>query len=1035
MAATKFKSRVHNLLTECLPKMPRVRACKSNSTPLEIFSQRQPSHFIGAESNEWAFVETFISHIFSSVLVASFSACLFFLTPSAALAQSAPAISNVAPNSGMTDGFTSVTITGTNFTGVTGVKFGATPALFFTFDSATSITAISPPGSVGVVDVTVTTPVGTSAFTSADQFTYLVRPTLTSISPSTGPSSGGTSVTISGTNLDGATAVSFGISAAASFVVNSATSITAVSPPGSSGTVHITVTTHGGTTALSSADQFTYVPAPTVDSVTPNSGPATGGTSVTIAGTNFTSVSSVSFGATAAASFTVNGTTSITALSPPNGGGIVDIAVTTPGGASPTSSSDQFTYVAAPTVASISPNSGPASGGTSVTISGTNFTGTSSVSFGATPATSFTLNSPTSITAVSPPGGVGTVDIIVATPGGASATSSASRFAFIAGPAISSISPNAGPLSGGTMVTITGTNLTSATAVNFGGTAAASFTVSSATSITAVSPPNSAGVIDITVTTSGGTSPTSSQDRFIYAAGPAVTAVSPNGGPTAGGTSITITGVNLSGVTAVKFGSIAAASYTVGSTTSITAVAPPGTGVVDVTVTTPGGISAQSPSDIFTYVAGPTVTSISPSGGPVAGGTSVTITGTNFTGLNAVKFGSRAATSFTLNSTTSITAVSPANNAGQVDIIVTTAQGGVSTAGPADRFLYGEPDSQKARAIQNLITPMVAQISGQAITGAIDGAIDDAFSSGGQAFVLGPNGASFNFAAEPRTGRDRIDDAFAALGSVSRKPAIPQLEREWSLWLDIRGTGWKVNDNVRTTASDLTGNQLNVTAGVGRKLSPDTLVGVFVGYENFKYDVASLGGGLKGNGETVGGYFARRFGDLRFDAKVGWSNVDYDITAGTAKGAIGASRWLASAGLTRDYKFGQLHFEPSAKAFMLWEQQRAWTDSLGTAQGARDFSVGRASTGAKLSQAFELPSGWKMVPFVGAYSDYRFGSDSSLPSTQPVAAISQGWSARVTSGTTFNGAKDVSVSLGGELGGIGSNYRIWTGQARANIPF
>ena len=109
-------------------------------------------------------------------------------------------------------------------------------------------------------------------------------PTVTGVSPTSGPAAGGTSVTITGTNLTGATAVDFGTNAATGVVVNSSTPITATSPAGT-GTVDVTVTTPGGTSATSSADDFTYIAAPTVTAVSPTSGVAAGGTSVTITGT------------------------------------------------------------------------------------------------------------------------------------------------------------------------------------------------------------------------------------------------------------------------------------------------------------------------------------------------------------------------------------------------------------------------------------------------------------------------------------------------------------------------------------------------------------------------------------------------------------------------------------------------------------------------------------------------------------------------------------------------------------------------------
>src|ERR1019366_7339926 len=98
---------------------------------------------------------------------------------------------------------------GTNLTGASAVDFGSTPGTTLSVVSSTEVTDVSPAGS-GNVNVTVTTPGGTSSTSSSDQFSYataLPAPTVTSISPTSGPASGGTTVTIIGTNLTGASAV------------------------------------------------------------------------------------------------------------------------------------------------------------------------------------------------------------------------------------------------------------------------------------------------------------------------------------------------------------------------------------------------------------------------------------------------------------------------------------------------------------------------------------------------------------------------------------------------------------------------------------------------------------------------------------------------------------------------------------------------------------------------------------------------------------------------------------------------------------
>lgn len=167
-----------------------------------------------------------------------------------------PTLSNVSPTSGSTAGGTSVTLTGTNLTGATAVRFGSTAASF-TVNSATSITATAPANPAGVVNVSVTTPAGTTTLTNA--FTYTQpMPGLTNISPNNGPTTGGTSVTLTGSNLTGATGVLFDGTPASGVTVNSATSITATTPAHAAGAVAVAVTTPGGSVTVTNF--FTYNP-------------------------------------------------------------------------------------------------------------------------------------------------------------------------------------------------------------------------------------------------------------------------------------------------------------------------------------------------------------------------------------------------------------------------------------------------------------------------------------------------------------------------------------------------------------------------------------------------------------------------------------------------------------------------------------------------------------------------------------------------------------------------------------------------------
>jgi hypothetical protein len=287
-------------------------------------------------------------------------------------------------------------------------------------------------------------------------------------------------------------------------------------------------------------------PAPAVTGVLPDHGPPSGGTSVAITGTNLAGVTAVEFGSADAESVIVNSETSITAISPSQAEywGIVDVTVTGPDGTSAKSPQDRFGY--GPIVDQMTPRQGPAVGGTSVTLAGFGLQGATGVDFGTTPALGFAANPDGSITAVSPPAtaGAAVVGVSVMTPEGASTTYYApdtepvNFFAY--GPTVTSVAPDEGPATGGTPVMIHGSGFTSPVfrglggpfvhAVDFGSTelrcglpwpswrapcASIGFEVKSDTEMTAIAPPGT-GVVDVKVETDGGASPISSMDQFTY---------------------------------------------------------------------------------------------------------------------------------------------------------------------------------------------------------------------------------------------------------------------------------------------------------------------------------------------------------------------------------------------------------------------------------------------------------------------------------------------------------------------------------------
>jgi IPT/TIG domain len=173
------------------------------------------------------------------------------------LALSLPVVSKLGPLKGPAGGGTQVKITGTGFTGATSVHFGSQEASF-TVGSSTKIVATAPAGAVGTVDVTVTNTAGTSAITTADRYKY--TPTVTSLSPSSGSTAGGTSVTVTGTGfaLGSGTIFKFGGTKAATVNCTSATKCTVIAPRHAAATVDVKATVNAIASPKSAGDRYTY---------------------------------------------------------------------------------------------------------------------------------------------------------------------------------------------------------------------------------------------------------------------------------------------------------------------------------------------------------------------------------------------------------------------------------------------------------------------------------------------------------------------------------------------------------------------------------------------------------------------------------------------------------------------------------------------------------------------------------------------------------------------------------------------------------
>jgi hypothetical protein len=695
---------------------------------------------------------------------------------------------------------------------------------------------------------------GNQSSPASFSWTIGLAPGVSSVSPNNGLTTGGTGVTITGANFGAGATVTFGGTAATNVVVVNSTSITATTPAHAAGAVTVTVTvnsqsgslTNGFTYNAPTAVSFAQVAAATpqvptqVVTVKYPGAQTAGDLNVVVVGWNDTTSTVQSVKDSALNSYSL-------AIGPTTGSGLrqsIYYAASIVGGSNTvTVTFNQaavypdiriLEYRGVSTLdvtAGAIGNSATASSGAATTtvanelIFGANTVATSNSGAGSG-FTSRIITSPDSDLAE---------DKVVTTTGSNSATATLGAsgpwvmqmvtFSGVSTPAptVSNVSPNNGPAAGGTSVTITGTNFASGATVTFGGAAATNVSVTNSTTMTAKTPAGSGGAVTVTVTFNGRSG--SLANGFTYTAVPAVSSVSPNGGPTGGGTAVTITGANFAAGASVTFGNTAATNVNVTNSTTITAITPAGSaGAVTVTVAVNG--QSGSLANGFTYTTAPVVSSVSPNNGPIAGGTGVTITGTNFTAGATVTFGGTAATNVVVVNSTSITATTPAHAAGAVTVTVTVGgQSGNLTNG----FTYNAP----ATASFAQVAAATPQVPTQVVTVTYPGAQaignlnvvvvgwNDTIST--VQSVKDSAGNNYNLAIGPTTGTGLRQSIYYAASIVGGSNTVTVTFNQAAAYPDIRILEYRGVSTLDVTAG-ASGNSGTANSGAATTTAANELI-------------------------------------------------------------------------------------------------------------------------------------------------------------------------------------------------------------------
>jgi hypothetical protein len=572
----------------------------------------------------------------------------------------APTVTSLKPPAGPVNGGTVLKLEGSNFVAPINVTVGGRPCSSLVVTSEKAASCVTPTGTAGIADVVVTTPGGTAT----GSFTYDDVPSISTVTPDQGPVAGGTTITLSGSGFVPGTGVSVGGSTCGSLIIVDQSTASCVTPPGSTGAAEVLVSNPGGT----ASGNFTYDDVPTLSSVTPTTGPLTGGTTITLAGSGFIPGTTVTVAGAACTNLAISSQGLATCLTPPGTAGVATVSVSNPGG----TATGVFNYDSVPTISGIAPEQGPVSGGTSVVISGSGFVAGTSVTVGGQACASLTLVSQTSAVCTTPPGTAGPATISVSNPGG----SVNALFTYDDAPTLTSISPSVGTVNGGTTITLTGSGFIAGTTVSVGSNPCSSVVLNSPASLSCVTPAGTAGVVQVAVSNPGGTA----AGFFTYDEAPTLDAVSPGAGPVLGGTTVTLSGSGFAQDTIVTIGGTACGSLNLASETSATCVTPaaPGNtaGVAQVMVSNAGGMATGT----FTYDDRPTLTSVNPSEGPVAGGTRITLNGSGYINGTTVTLGdgNDACTNIAIASESSLSCDTPPGVAGVAAVLVSNPGGTAS---------------------------------------------------------------------------------------------------------------------------------------------------------------------------------------------------------------------------------------------------------------------------------------------------------------------------------------------------------------------
>jgi hypothetical protein len=579
-------------------------------------------------------------------------------------------VASITPNYGTVDGGTPVVLRGSDFLAGLTVMIGGAPCTSLEVVDSTMVRCVTSAHSEAPVDV-VTLNRYAEPFTFYGGYNYFsAAPSVSEVSPPNGLISGGMTVHVLGSGFKPGAAVKFDQLICGSVIVLNEHDLTCTIPAHPVGIVSVSVQNTGSMVGKKD-NAFSYLAPPAVvTGVSPNTGSIAEGKVITVSGSGFQPGATVRLGSLDCGNVIYISPTQIRCTTPRVSlPAAYPVIVTNPGGQPSTCQTILFTYLnIGPTIAGITPNRGPVSGGTPLVINGNGFLPNAQVLIGSSLCADVRVT-PTQITCRTPGGAEATLPVWVTNPG--SVPVMAGNFVYEA-LRVLAIAPPAGPVLGGTNLVISGTGFGPQDRMTIGGLPCATFNYVSPTELRCVTPKHAAGPVVFQVT--DGVSNATAPGGFLYQ-GPWITGIIPAAGTELGNTLVTLIGTNFVSGMIVKFDQTPCTGLTVRADGAwAQCFTPPhAIGMVGLSVKLSDLPDSLSPATYRYFSRNqslPSIGSITPNYGPTSGGTRVTIRGNNFVNGIRVLLGGSECTNLVIANSTQLSCTTPKQAAGYASVAV-----------------------------------------------------------------------------------------------------------------------------------------------------------------------------------------------------------------------------------------------------------------------------------------------------------------------------------------------------------------------------